>query len=193
MTPLTSPLMTDRPPIEGADALPLDDLVAEVVETADAGPLRVLLLEDNDDHAALVEALLEGVTPEVTLVRARTAVEAVEHLRASPHGPAFDAVLADQQLPDSSYWETIERLADAARQTGASTAFTAQQAADAIEVLAKNGLDTEAILQGALRATVNLAGGLGSELAPSADLVTDMTLVKHPFREGVKAQKGVEF
>lgn len=26
-----------------------------------------------------------------------------------------------------------------------------------------------------------------------ADLVTDMTLVKHPFRTGVKAQKGVEF
>ena len=31
------------------------------------------------------------------------------------------------------------------------------------------------------------------ELIESADLVTDMTLVKHPFRDGVKAQKGVEF
>ena len=26
-----------------------------------------------------------------------------------------------------------------------------------------------------------------------ADLVTEMTMVKHPFREGVKAQKGIEF
>jgi cob(I)alamin adenosyltransferase len=26
-----------------------------------------------------------------------------------------------------------------------------------------------------------------------ADLVTEMTLVKHPFRSGVKGQKGVEF
>lgn len=26
-----------------------------------------------------------------------------------------------------------------------------------------------------------------------ADLVTEMTLVKHPFRDGIKAQKGVEF
>jgi cob(I)alamin adenosyltransferase len=26
-----------------------------------------------------------------------------------------------------------------------------------------------------------------------ADLVTDMTMVKHPFRQGVKAQKGIEF
>jgi len=31
------------------------------------------------------------------------------------------------------------------------------------------------------------------ELIDIADLVTDMTLVKHPFRSGVKAQKGVEF
>ncbi len=31
------------------------------------------------------------------------------------------------------------------------------------------------------------------ELIEIADLVTDMTLVKHPFRSGVKAQAGVEF
>jgi cob(I)alamin adenosyltransferase len=31
------------------------------------------------------------------------------------------------------------------------------------------------------------------ELIEIADLVTEMTLVKHPFRSGVKAQKGIEF
>ena len=31
------------------------------------------------------------------------------------------------------------------------------------------------------------------ELIAAADLVTEMTLVKHPFRNGIKAQKGVEF
>lgn len=31
------------------------------------------------------------------------------------------------------------------------------------------------------------------ELMEMADLVTDMTMVKHPFRDGVKAQIGVEF
>jgi cob(I)alamin adenosyltransferase len=30
-------------------------------------------------------------------------------------------------------------------------------------------------------------------LIEAADLVTEMTLVKHPFRSGIKAQKGVEF
>ncbi|SDE48530.1 cob(I)yrinic acid a,c-diamide adenosyltransferase [Salipiger thiooxidans] len=31
------------------------------------------------------------------------------------------------------------------------------------------------------------------ELIEASDLVTEMTLVKHPFRDGIKAQKGVEF
>jgi cob(I)alamin adenosyltransferase len=30
-------------------------------------------------------------------------------------------------------------------------------------------------------------------LIDAADLVTEMTLVKHPFRDGVKAQRGVEY
>src|SRR5262249_50585909 len=31
------------------------------------------------------------------------------------------------------------------------------------------------------------------ELVDFADLVTEMTLVKHPYRDGVKAQRGIEF
>ena len=31
------------------------------------------------------------------------------------------------------------------------------------------------------------------ELIEAADLVTEMTLVKHPFRSGIKAQPGIEF
>ena len=31
------------------------------------------------------------------------------------------------------------------------------------------------------------------ELIDLADLVTEMTQIKHPFREGVKAQPGIEF
>ena len=33
----------------------------------------------------------------------------------------------------------------------------------------------------------------GDDLVAAADLVTEMTLVKHPFRDGVKAQPGIEF
>ncbi|MEM6465520.1 MAG: cob(I)yrinic acid a,c-diamide adenosyltransferase, partial [Pseudomonadota bacterium] len=31
------------------------------------------------------------------------------------------------------------------------------------------------------------------ELIELADLVTEMELIKHPFRAGIKAQQGVEF
>jgi cob(I)alamin adenosyltransferase len=31
------------------------------------------------------------------------------------------------------------------------------------------------------------------ELLAAADLVTEMTLIKHPFRAGVKAQLGIEY
>ncbi len=35
--------------------------------------------------------------------------------------------------------------------------------------------------------------GASDKLIEAADLVTEMTLVKHPFRSGIKAQPGVEF
>jgi cob(I)alamin adenosyltransferase len=31
------------------------------------------------------------------------------------------------------------------------------------------------------------------DLIEIADLVTEMTMIKHPFRSGVKPQKGIEF
>ncbi|TAN47729.1 MAG: cob(I)yrinic acid a,c-diamide adenosyltransferase [Rhodospirillales bacterium] len=35
--------------------------------------------------------------------------------------------------------------------------------------------------------------GAPPELIEAADLVTEMTLVKHPFKQGIKAQPGIEF
>jgi cob(I)alamin adenosyltransferase len=51
--------------------------------------------------------------------------------------------------------------------------------------LAQKPTDSHVILTGR---------GAPKELCDRADLVTEMTLVKHPFREqGVKAQPGIEF
>ena len=35
--------------------------------------------------------------------------------------------------------------------------------------------------------------GAGKKLTEAADLVTEMCEIKHPYRQGIKAQKGVEF
>ncbi len=71
---------------------------------------------------------------------------------------------------------------------------------DEINVALKLGyLDIQSVLQGLDQKPVDshviLTGrGAPAELIEKADLVTEMTLVKHPFREqGVKAQAGIEF
>ena len=102
-TPKTQDGLTDP---EGADGV-----VVEVVEQT-PDPLRVLLIEDNPDHAALVEAYLADVhdpvirLDHVTTVEAGTAALDAAGAAADP----FHVVLADQQLPDSQYWETVARV-----------------------------------------------------------------------------------
>ncbi len=71
---------------------------------------------------------------------------------------------------------------------------------DEINIAIKLGyLSTEDVIEGLLLRPdlchVVLTGrGAKKELINQADLVTEMKLIKHPFREqGIKAQKGVEF
>ncbi len=53
-----------------------------------------------------------------------------------------------------------------------------------IEVLKSKPKDTHVIVTG---------HNAKDELIEIADLVTEMTQIKHPFRDGVKAQVGIEF
>ena len=55
---------------------------------------------------------------------------------------------------------------------------------EVLEVLANKPADTHVVITGR---------NAPPELIEMADLVTEMTQVKHPFKEGVKAQAGVEF
>jgi cob(I)alamin adenosyltransferase len=71
---------------------------------------------------------------------------------------------------------------------------------DEINIALKLGyLDVDTVIQGLARkpedSHVILTGrGAPEQLIAIADLVTEMSLVKHPFREqGVKAQPGIEF
>jgi len=55
---------------------------------------------------------------------------------------------------------------------------------EVVEVLSNKPADTHVIVTGR---------NAKDELIEIADLVTEMTMIKHPFRSGVKAQAGVEF
>lgn len=56
--------------------------------------------------------------------------------------------------------------------------------AEVIEVLQQKPAETHVVITGR---------NAPQELIDFADLVTEMTMVKHPFRSGVKAQPGIEF
>ncbi|GAB4137671.1 MAG: cob(I)yrinic acid a,c-diamide adenosyltransferase [Cyanobacteria bacterium J069] len=105
-------------------------------------------------------------------------------------------------------WETQDRDRDIQKAREAwDTALTYIQdpnvklvLLDEVNVAMKLGyLDLEAVLAGLAQKTdethVILTGrGAPQGLIDRADLVTEMTMVKHPFREqGIKAQPGIEF
>lgn len=89
-------------------------------------------------------------------------------------GREFQAMMQRVEAATRAGEADMGRLSDAAKELGATTAFTAMQAAEAIEVLAKNGVSVADILDGALSSSVSLASALGAEMAPAADLVTDL-------------------
>jgi len=55
---------------------------------------------------------------------------------------------------------------------------------EVVEVLANRPADLHVVVTGR---------NAKEALIEAADLVTEMTMIKHPFRSGVKAQKGIEF
>ena len=74
-----------------------------------AGPLRVLLVEDDPTDALLVREILSEV-PEVEIKCISRLVPALEFLK----GQGADVVLLDLGLPDSNGLETVRRVVEAA-------------------------------------------------------------------------------
>ncbi|MDE8651879.1 phage tail tape measure protein [Novosphingobium album (ex Liu et al. 2023)] len=68
----------------------------------------------------------------------------------------------------------MKEMSDLALQLGKDTTFGASTSADAMDMLAKNGLTARQILDGAAKAAVDLASAAGSELEPAANAITDV-------------------
>lgn len=116
--------------------------------------------------------------------------------------------LAFHALGEGFTWETQDRERDIQKAQAAwETALSHLQnpayrlvLLDEVNVALKHGyLKVEQVLAGLAEkpsdSHVILTGrGAPTALIEAADLVTEMTLVKHPFREqGIKAQPGIEF
>ena len=75
-----------------------------------AAPIRILLVEDDDPYASLIDAELRVTSLPAVLRRSRSLTEAMRILEHNE----FDVVLLDLGLPDSSGLETLGRLQQAA-------------------------------------------------------------------------------
>jgi TP901 family phage tail tape measure protein len=69
--------------------------------------------------------------------------------------------------------DQYDALKKQAMEFGRTTQFTATESAQAFEVLIRNGLEVEEVLNGATEATLGLAAATGTDLANAADIVTD--------------------
>lgn len=97
----------------------------------------------------------------------------------------------DQQLVETAWQTALEYLRDEAVKL---------VLLDELNVALKLGyIDADTVINGlrerpALTHVAVTGRGAPAELVEAADLVTEMTLIHHPFREqGVKAQTGIEF
>lgn len=86
----------------------------------------------------------------------------------------FEASMNRVEAATGASADELKAMSDLARELGKSTTFSAGEAADAVEMLAKNGLGASQILGGALEASLHLAAAGGAELASAADLTTDV-------------------
>lgn len=86
----------------------------------------------------------------------------------------FEAAMIRVGINSQATGVELGHLRDLAREIGKDTVFSATEAADAMDMLAKNGVAVADILNGAARAAVNLAAATGSDLAPAANTVTDV-------------------
>ena len=120
---------------------------------------------------------------------------------------SFGELVTFKAMGEGFTWETQDRARDIAaairawdeaREMLADPSY-AMVILDELNVVLRYGyLDLEPVLDGLSarpdRQHAVVTGRNAPEaLVAAADLVTEMTLVKHPFREGVKAQPGVEF
>lgn len=85
----------------------------------------------------------------------------------------FEQVMSGAGAVLQATGEEMASLNELALRLGKDTAFSAREAASAIEMLAKNGLGVQEILGGAADATVALAAATGADLSTAADVATD--------------------
>lgn len=102
-------------------------------------------------------------------------------------GSDFETVMSEVQAISQASSEELAALEEKAKEMGATTKFSASEAAEALKYMAMAGWDTQQMLDG-LAGVMNLAAASGEDLATVSDIVTDaMTAF------GMKASESSKF
>lgn len=88
---------------------------------------------------------------------------------AADYEQSMNGVLAVTKGAEAQF----ESLKDKAKELGRTTSFSASQSAQAIEMLGRNGLTANQILDGAADASIRLAEATKADLSIAADIATD--------------------
>lgn len=91
---------------------------------------------------------------------------------ATKRAADFDQAMSNVQAATHESAENMGLLREAALEAGASTVYSAQEAAGAIEELAKAGLSTQAIIGGGLTGALNLAAAGGLDVSKAAGVAS---------------------
>jgi TP901 family phage tail tape measure protein len=85
----------------------------------------------------------------------------------------FEAAMIRVGISTEASSAQMAEMREMAKQLGADTIFSASEAASGMDMLAKAGVKTTDIINGAAKAVVDLAAAAGSELDPAAAAISD--------------------
>lgn len=87
-------------------------------------------------------------------------------------GSEFEASMSKVEAVSGAVGEDLDALTNKAKQMGATTIFSASQAAEAMNYMAMAGWKSEDMISG-IEGVMNLAAASGEDLATTSDIVTD--------------------
>lgn len=119
--------------------------------------------------SSTAKTALKGVTVAAGAVGTAMAAMAGYSIKV---GSDFEAGMSKVSAISGATGSDLEALSDKAKEMGASTKFSATEAASAFEYMAMAGWKTEDMLSG-IEGIMNLAAASGEDLATTSDIVTD--------------------
>ena len=140
------------------------------------GSVIIDILADDSDFEKTISRLqhtaktgLKAVATSVTAAGAALSGMAAYAVKV---GAEFEAAMSQVQAISGAAGADLQALQDIAKEMGATTKFSATQAAEALQYMAMAGWKTEQMISG-LPGVMNLAAASGEDLASVSDIVTD--------------------